>query len=83
VIQVAVRDAKHFIDVFLPLLFWLTPIVWVSSSLPVGIANIAAYNPIGLYYNSFTSILHAGVVPEPRDLLLCVFMGAASLLVGL
>ncbi|MCF5734008.1 MULTISPECIES: ABC transporter permease [Pseudomonas syringae group] len=83
VIQVTVRDAKHFIDVFLPLLFWLTPIVWVTSSLPDGIARIAAYNPIGLYFNTFTSILHAGVVPETRDLLLCVFMGAASLLVGL
>ncbi|MBP1087647.1 lipopolysaccharide transport system permease protein [Pseudomonas sp. PvP100] len=83
VIQVTVRDAKHFIDVFLPLLFWLTPIVWVTSSLPDGIARIAAYNPVALYFNSFTSILHAGVVPETRDLLLCVLMGAASLLVGL
>lgn len=34
VIQITVRDAKHFIDVFLPLLFWFTPIVWVTSSLP-------------------------------------------------
>ncbi|KTB61683.1 ABC transporter permease [Pseudomonas syringae] len=83
VIQITVRDARHFIDVFLPLLFWLTPIVWVSSSLPDGIASIAAYNPVALYFNSFSSILHAGVVPDTRDLVLCVLLGAASLLIGL
>ncbi|MCI3943557.1 ABC transporter permease [Pseudomonas syringae] len=83
VIQITVRDARHFVDVFLPLLFWLTPIVWVTSSLPEGIARIAAYNPVALYFNSFSSILHAGVVPDTRDLVLCVLLGAASLAVGL
>ncbi|KAA8715748.1 ABC transporter permease [Pseudomonas cannabina] len=83
VIQITVRDARHFIDVFLPLLFWLTPIVWVTSSLPEGIASIVAYNPVALYFNSFSSILHAGVVPDTRDLVLCVLLGAASLLIGL
>lgn len=83
VIQITVRDARHFVDVFLPLLFWLTPIVWVTSSLPEGIARIAAYNPVALYFNSFSSILHAGVVPDARDLVLCVLLGAASLAVGL
>ncbi|WP_024681756.1 ABC transporter permease [Pseudomonas syringae] len=83
VIQITVRDAKHFIDVFLPLLFWFTPIVWVTSSLPEGIASIAAYNPVALYFNSFSSILHAGVIPDPRELVLCVVLGATSLVAGL
>ncbi|ATR84275.1 ABC transporter permease [Pseudomonas sp. HLS-6] len=83
VIQITVRDTKHFVDVFLPLLFWFTPIVWMTSSLPVSTAKIVAFNPIAPYFNSFTAILHDGVSPNNIDLLFCTILGATSLLIGL
>lgn len=83
VIQITVRDAKHFMDILVPLLFWVTPIVWVTSSLPLETAQMVAFNPIAPYFNSFNHILHDGVVPDTRDMFICVGLGAASLLMGL
>jgi lipopolysaccharide transport system permease protein len=83
VVQVTVRDAKHLVDVFVPLLFWLTPIVWVTAALPAQVADIVALNPVAPYFISFTDILHDGVVPSLHNLVLCISLGTASLLIGL
>lgn len=81
--QISIRDTKHLVDVFLPLFFWLTPIVWMTSSLSPDIAHITAFNPLAPYFNSFTAIFHASVEPRPLDLALCALLGAASLTIGL
>lgn len=83
VIQITVRDAKHLVDIFVPLLFWFTPIVWMTSSLPQEIARIAAFNPMAPYFNSFNDILHDGVAPDSGNVMICVALGATSLLLGL
>lgn len=83
VLQVVVRDTKHFVDMFLPLLFWFTPIVWMTSSLPEGIQQIVAFNPIAPYFNSFAAILHDGVVPSTSDLATCIGLGFISMAIGL
>ncbi|MEA8593001.1 ABC transporter permease [Pseudomonas aeruginosa] len=83
VLQVAHRDIKHLVDVFVPLLFWFTPIVWVTTSLPAEVRNIVAYNPVAPFFNAFSSILHQGVAPEPSQLLLCITLGMGALATGL
>lgn len=83
VFQVTVRDTKHLVDVFVPLLFWFTPIVWVASALPSDVSAIVMLNPVAPYFSSFNDILHEGVVPSSSNLIVCVLMGAISLLVGL
>lgn len=83
VLQVTVRDTKHLVDIFVPLLFWFTPIVWMTSTLPAGAAEIVAFNPVAPYFNSFTAILHDGIIPKTSDLFICVGLGAASLVIGL
>jgi len=83
IVQITVRDAKHFADILVPLLFWLTPIVWVTSSLPAGVADIVAFNPMAPFFNSFSDILHHGVAPSTQNVALCAALGAASLLTGL
>lgn len=83
VLQITNRDIKHLVDVFVPLLFWVTPIVWVASSLPAEVRTFVGYNPLAPFFNSFTSILHDGVVPPTRDLLLCAVLGAGAMVFGL
>lgn len=83
VLQVTHRDIKHLVDVFVPLLFWFTPIVWVTSSLPAEVRQIVAYNPLAPFFDCFTSILHDGVVPPSHELLLCAVLGFGLLAVGL
>jgi lipopolysaccharide transport system permease protein len=82
VVQVTFRDMKHFVDVLLPLLFWLTPIVWVTSSLPVGVSKYLELNPLFPYFRSFDLILHQGISPALNDILLITTMSAVSLLQG-
>lgn len=83
VLQVVVRDTRHLVDVLIPLLFWFTPIVWMTSSLPPGVAELVAYNPLAPYFDSFTGILHDGVVPHTSNLVVCMALGAGVLAVGL
>jgi lipopolysaccharide transport system permease protein len=83
VLQITNRDIKHLVDVLVPLLFWLTPIVWVTSSLPPEVQSVVTYNPLAPFFNSFSSILHAGVVPSTSDLLLCVGFGGSAMIAGL
>ncbi|MGI0646889.1 ABC transporter permease [Pseudomonas aeruginosa] len=83
VVQVMVRDVKHLVDVFVPLLFWFTPIVWVTASLPSQVQAIVALNPIAPYFNAITLILHDGVSPSTGVLVYCVSVGLISLAIGL
>lgn len=83
VLQVFHRDIKHLVDVFVPLLFWLTPIVWVTSELPANIQQIVIYNPVAPFFNSFASMLYEGVSPEPLQLFLCAGLGSGAMLMGL
>jgi len=82
VLQVFYRDIKHLADVLVPLLFWLTPIVWVRSNLPEDVRGIFAYNPVAPFFNAFTAILHNSVTPEMGDIALCVGISLAALTVG-
>lgn len=83
VLQIIHRDIKHITEVFVPLLFWLTPIVWVTARLPKEVAVVVLYNPLAPFFNCFNAILHGGVQPSVQDLLLCWIIGAATLIVGL
>lgn len=83
VLQVMVRDVKHLVDVFVPLLFWFTPIVWVTASLPAQVQTIVALNPIAPYFNAITLILHDGVSPSAGVIAYCVSVGLISLASGL
>lgn len=83
VIQVMHRDVKHLVDVLTPLLFWFTPIVWMTSSLPADVQKVVVFNPVAPFFNAFTSILHAGVSPSAEQLVLCGGMGVVSMIVGL
>lgn len=83
VLQVTWRDTKHFIEVFVPLLFWLTPVVWVTSHLPRDIAQIVALNPLAPFFNSFTAILHGSVQPSLHELALCWIIAVGFFIPGL
>jgi len=83
VLQITWRDIKHLTEVFVPLLFWLTPILWVTSGLPKDIAKIIAFNPLAPFFNSFTAILHGSVQPSLRELALCWIIAVGFFISGL
>lgn len=83
VLQITWRDVKHITEVFVPLLFWLTPIVWVASALPQEVAQIVFFNPLAPFFNSFTAILHEGLQPSLLALAVCWGIGLVSIIAGL
>jgi len=83
VLQITHRDIKHMTEVFIPLLFWVTPIVWMTSNLPHSIAEVASLNPLAPFFNSFSAILHTGTPPSAFNILLCWMIGLSSLAIGI
>lgn len=82
VLQITWRDVKHITEVFVPLLFWLTPIVWVTASLPHEVARFVALNPLAPFFNNFTAILHQSIQPSTADLLWSWGIGVTVFVAG-
>ncbi len=82
VIAVIFRDVKHIIEVTVPLLFWLTPIVWSFNIVPHRMRDWLLINPLAVFFNSFSSIFHDGLVPPIFDLILSGLLGIFVLLIG-
>jgi len=83
VLHARYRDIKPLVDVLVPLLFWLTPIVWFRSNLSADVQEIAAYNPVAPFFNALTAILHDGLSPESGDIWWCAGIALLALVAGL
>ena len=82
VLHVEFRDTRHLLDVALPLLFWITPIIWVPAQLPQEAVHWLRLNPLAPFFRSFSAILHQGAMPASSDLLACLGIGASVLAGG-
>ncbi len=83
VLHVDFRDTRHLLDVALPLLFWVTPIIWIPSQLPQELAKWFELNPLAAFFRSFGDVLHRGAMPAATDLAICVVSAVAALAGGL
>jgi lipopolysaccharide transport system permease protein len=83
VVHALFRDLRHIVDVLLPLLFWLTPILWAPSALPPGILPLLSLNPLYPFFHSFAAMFCDGVWPDPRTMVLCAALGTGALGTGL
>jgi len=83
VLHVVYRDVKPLVDVLVPLLCWLTPVIWIKENLSQDVQRIVSYNPLAPFFSSFSSILHRGVPPQMEDVLLCVGIAVVSIVIGL
>ncbi len=81
-ITVFYRDVKHFVEIFLMLGFWLTPVVYQFTDVPVRARAWIADNPMTDFISSYQSVLLHNQTPAPlfwRNMLIAVFL---SLLIG-
>jgi lipopolysaccharide transport system permease protein len=65
------RDVRHFTEILLMLLFWLTPIIYDIRSITSALQSVIYLNPISfftlgyqkvLYHNSFPSFQEVAVL---------------------
>lgn len=69
VLNVFFRDVGQFFGIFLQFWFWLTPIVYPISILPVEVQTIIGFNPLVPVIGSFQSILVRGELPPLNGLI--------------
>ncbi|KZZ47682.1 MAG: ABC transporter permease [Saccharospirillaceae bacterium] len=82
VLYVYFRDVKHLIDVFLPLLFWLSPVVYSISLVPEGLVLYYNLNPVACYIGSINGILHENQIPDDVDWLIMFFSSCLAFWIG-
>jgi len=74
------RDVRHFTEVSLMLLFWLTPIVY--ETFPGTLKAVIYFNPLTHFILSYQDILYRQVFPSGGRFLLLAALSMLSLIVG-
>ena len=76
------RDVKHFTEIFLMLLFWLTPIIYDVRGLPDGLRTVVFMNPVSFFITSYQDIFYRQSFPDPFKVAALCFISLLSLAVG-
>ena len=76
------RDVRHFTEIFLTLLFWLTPIVYEIRSIPESLRNVIYFNPLSFFILSYQDILYRDMVPSGSRYAVLIVLSGLSLMLG-
>jgi ABC-2 type transport system permease protein len=68
------RDVRHFTEILLMLLFWLTPIVYEINSIPDALRSVVYLNPASYFIMPYQDILYRGVFPPIGTILPAMFL---------
>lgn len=83
VLNVFFRDVGQFFGIFLQFWFWLTPIVYPISILPIKVQGLINFNPLVPVIGTFQSILVSSKIPESSQLIYPFILSIALCFVGL
>jgi ABC-2 type transport system permease protein len=76
------RDVKHLTEMILPLLFWMTPIVYPLERAPEPIQVIFQLSPLAAYAIAYQDILVRGRLPSLEVMASIVAWAIVSLMAG-
>ncbi len=76
------RDVRHFTEILLTLLFWLTPIVYDIRAIPESLRTLIYLNPLSFFILSYQDILYRHVLPGSDKLLSLLVLSLLSLAPG-
>ena len=82
VLNVEFRDVKHFVDIAVMFLFWLTPIGYNLSTLSPRLHIIVALNPLTQFMRIFHAILYRATLPPVSAVTMAVAWTVLSIVVG-
>ena len=77
VINVFFRDVGQFFSFFLQFWFWLTPIVYPISILPVKLRPLIEFNPMAIFVSAYQTIIVSGNFPNWSSILLVAVLAVA------
>ena len=76
------RDVRHFTEILLALLFWLTPIVYDIRTIPDSLRRAIQLNPLSFFILSYQDILYRRDFPGADRLLTLAVLSLLSLVLG-
>jgi ABC-2 type transport system permease protein len=76
------RDFRHLTEMLLPLLFWMTPIVYPWERAPAPVQTFFHVNPLAAYAIAYQDILFRGHLPTPVVSWTMMVWTAVSMLAG-
>ena len=69
-ITVFLRDIQHFVGIFLQLMFYATPIVYNSKSIPKDFEWVLKYNPMSYIINAYRDIFYYQTRPDIKSIVI-------------
>jgi len=76
------RDVRHFTEIFLMLLFWLTPIVYDIQRLPRSLQSAVLMNPASLFITGYQDIFYRQALPDPWSMTALCLVSLVTLFAG-
>ncbi len=76
------RDVRHFTEIFLTLLFWLTPVIYDIHVIPESLRVAIYLNPLSFFILSYQDILYRNVFPTTDRIMGLLVLTILSLAVG-
>jgi ABC-type polysaccharide/polyol phosphate export permease len=76
------RDIRHFTEILLMLLFWLTPIIYDLQTVPATLRTVLAINPLTYFILAYQDALYRNSFPSIDKLLVIALLSLTSLSLG-
>jgi lipopolysaccharide transport system permease protein len=76
------RDVRHFTEIFLMLIFWLTPIIYDVQSAPATLKTVLYMNPFSYFVLAYQDALYRNVFPALEQWLAVASLAVVSLVSG-
>lgn len=76
------RDIKHFTEILVMLLFWLTPVVYNRRVVSDSLRLVVYSNPVSYFIAAYQDIFYTGVAPDFDHMLILVLLSGVSALIG-
>lgn len=76
------RDVRHFMEIVLMLLFWLTPIVYDVQALPGSMRAIILFNPLSFFMSGYQEIFYYHRIPGASHFFVLTLLSLAAFGLG-
>ena len=76
------RDVRHFTEILLMLLFWLTPIIYDIQTIPASLRTAIYFNPLAYFTLAYQDALYHNSLSSSYELLVLALLAFLSLFLG-
>jgi lipopolysaccharide transport system permease protein len=76
------RDVRHFTEILLMLLFWLTPIVYDIRSITPDLQSVIYLNPISFFTLAYQNALYYNIFPSFQEIAILTALTVLMIVIG-